>query len=84
MCDDERLDVMEHDEAVAVLESLQEVARIEVVRLKPTDVIVLEVPTVMSAEHLARARATLQPLWPNNKIIVFEQGTTLKVVGGGA
>jgi len=73
---------MEHDEAVAALESLPQVARIEVVRLRPTDVIVLEIQGWLTQEVNARLAAELKPIWPNNKIIVIDGGVRLKVIAG--
>jgi hypothetical protein len=73
---------MTHDEAVAALDSLPEVERIEVVRLKPTDVIVFESSRLLSEEAIARMRASVQPIWPDNKIVVCENGLRLKVVSG--
>lgn len=65
-------------------ESLPEVKQIEVARLTPTDVVVVEVQGHLSAEATARMQATLQPLWPENKILVLEDGARLKVASSAA
>lgn len=71
---------MEHDEAVATLESLPEVERIAVARLKPTDVIVIECREDVSEEIADRIKAYVTAIWPEHKCVVLDGGTTLKVV----
>ncbi len=75
---------MTHDEAIAALESLPEVSRITVARLRPTDVVVLEYQGIIGVESCQRLTAHLQPIFPDNKIIVLEAGLTMKIVDGQA
>jgi hypothetical protein len=78
----ERLETMEHDKAVAALESLPEIGRVAVVRLRPTDVIVAELDGLCTDSTRARLEATLRPIWPEHKILVYDRGLRLKVVDG--
>jgi len=73
---------MEHDESVAVFESVPEVARVEVARLKPTDVIVVNCDALITREVVARITAHFKSIWPANEIIVLDRGLTMKIVAG--
>lgn len=60
--------------------AVPEVQSIEVARLKPGDVVVITLDDrFICKETVARIEEYVQPLFPNNKILVIEHAT-LKVV----
>lgn len=62
------------------VKALPEVRSIEVMRLKPGDVIVVELQQKVPTKQVENIQAMLKPIFPNNKTIVCDEGTRLKVV----
>lgn len=73
---------MNRRDAIAALVALPEVARISVTAVKATDVIVVESNRPVSSEAAARIKATLEQVWPGQKIVVLNESLKLKVVEG--
>jgi hypothetical protein len=51
------------------------------VEVTSDDIIVLESPRRISRAAFARLRHELREVWPDNKIMVLEEGLTLKTLG---
>lgn len=68
------------NEAAHVLADIPEIAAVEVASLKPGNVIVISAQRRVSSESAGRIYALLKTIWPNNKVIVIEEGITMKVV----
>lgn len=73
---------MEREAAIAALVSLPEVQRINVARLKPSDVIVVELAERVPMEAVEHIKASLVTIFPGNKVIICDEGTRLRVVDG--
>jgi hypothetical protein len=73
---------VEREAAIAALVSLKEVEHINVASLKPTDVVVVELSESLSCEATEHIQRTLRSVFPNNKVVICDQGTKLKVVSG--
>lgn len=73
---------MNRRHAIAALMALPEVTRISKAAVKPNDVIVIETDTLLSDSTMARIHASLQQVWPGQKIVVLCDGMRLKVVDG--
>jgi hypothetical protein len=73
---------VEKEAAIAALVSLEQVERILVASLKPTDVVVVELNEAISVEAAEHIQRTLRQVFPSNKIVICDQGTQLKVVSG--
>lgn len=50
------------------------------VSINPQDTIILKYKMVLSREAYERLKDSLQPYFPNNKILIFEDGLDLTVV----
>lgn len=75
---------MNRREALAALMALPAATRVSRAELKPSDVIVIEMPGRVSAAMVERISSDLTKVWPGQKIIVLSDGMTLKVVEGKA
>jgi hypothetical protein len=73
---------VEREAAIAALVSLEQVERINVASLKPTDVVVVELSEAISSETAEHIQRTLRQIFPSNKVVICDQGTRLKVVSG--
>jgi len=73
---------MNRREAIAALVALPHVERIAKVDAQPTDVIVVECDTFVSAAAAERIRLTLNEVWPNRKVVICDKNMRIKVVGG--
>jgi hypothetical protein len=62
--------------------ALPPATRITAAPVKPTDVIVIECDEHISKAIAEHIKASIQPIWPGQKIIVLEKGLHLKVVEG--
>jgi hypothetical protein len=62
------------------VKALPEVRSIEVARLKPTDVLVVEMRRAVSMKEVENIQAMLKPIFPDNKVVVCDDGTKLRVV----
>lgn len=74
---------MNRREALVALMSLPATASVSVAQVKPKDVIVVEYPGHISHEGALMVKAHLQPIWPDNTILVLGEGT-MKVVKSDA
>ena len=74
---------MNQDQAVAALQALTEVQSVEVARVGPTDVLVLECPGQLSQSAHARIKETLDSIWPGRKAVVLEHGAHFRIVREG-
>ena len=52
---------------------------VQVLRLEPGDVIVLELDRHPSAVEAEAIRNQAEAIWPNHRVVVLEKGTRLKV-----
>ena len=75
---------MDPKAAAAVIEALEQAERINVARLKPSDIIVVEFLEDLSSEAVERVHRLLKGIWPRNKVLVFDNGTRLKIVEAGS
>ena len=73
---------MNRREALAALVSLPEIARISRAEVKPLDVLVVEVPGQPSTEDVANMTDILKRIWPNNHVLLLNNGMQIKVVAG--
>jgi len=73
---------VEREAAIAALISLEQVDRIAVASLKPTDVVVVELSESISDHATEHINRTLSAVFPKNKIVVCDQGTKIKIVNG--
>jgi hypothetical protein len=71
---------MNRQEAIAALMSIPEVAGLSVANIAHDDVIVVEWGEVIDAERAELIRAQLEKIWPQNKIVVTDGRTRLKIV----
>lgn len=71
---------MNRREAIAALTSLPGLASVSVASLQPGDVIVAECDGRMSPKHMEHVRAKLSSVWPNQKVVICDEGLRLKVV----
>jgi hypothetical protein len=70
---------MTRREALAVLMALPAVKDIAIADVQPTDVIVVECDMQVSEAGIANIKAQLATIWPDRKIIVFDQGYHLRI-----
>lgn len=68
------------EDAAKVLANIPDVQSIEVASLKPGDVIVISTVRLVSMDTAKRIEVLLNQIWPNNKVIVLDDGATMKVV----
>lgn len=54
----------------------------KVVKPKPKDVVVIEVPDLLSNEGRRVFTARMQRYWPDHHVVVLDAGATAKCVGG--
>jgi hypothetical protein len=66
-------------EALAALVALPAIDRIAVAEVKPDAVIVVECPKILSLEHQARVRDTIEKIWPGRRAIVLCDGMKLRI-----
>lgn len=71
---------MNRREAIAALTAVPGLTTIEVARLHPDDIIVLECDGTISNEVADRLERELTAIWPSHKIVVLGDGMRLKVV----
>jgi len=69
-------------DAVKALMGLPAVASLSMASFKPTDVVVVEFDEWLPSANKLRAYKSLQEVWPNNRIIILDGGSKLKVVPG--
>ena len=70
---------MNRRDAIAALTSLP-IAAVGRLEVRPESVIVVEAEGKLSAEAHARLLATVRAVWPNQRVIVCDQGIRLRVV----
>lgn len=73
---------MNRREALAALVSLPEVARISTVPAASNDVIVVECDRWLTSDVAQRIHDTLSEVWPGRKIVVLDEGISIKVAPG--
>ena len=66
--------------AIAALRSLPPVASVSVARLRPSDVVVVEVPYGIDQATAERLRSVLKAVWPDNMCAVIGDGAKLKII----
>jgi hypothetical protein len=52
---------------------------VQVLRLEPDDVIVLQMDRYPSAAEAESIRAQAETIWPGRRVVVLDKGTTLKI-----
>lgn len=72
---------MNRREALAALISLPAISRISVAELKLNDVLVVECDDYLSQAQLGCITSTLNQIWPDRKIAIFQKGLRLKALG---
>lgn len=55
------------------MSGLPEVERVEVVEVKPGDVVWIRVERRLTNEHRLRIKDVAEQLWPDNKVVVGEE-----------
>lgn len=71
---------MTRDEAAAILADIPEVKSVEVARLHPRDVIVLEVDQILSQHDVEMLQEMVKSVWPDNQVAVFQRGMRMRIV----
>jgi hypothetical protein len=67
---------MNREAAIAALEKLPSV---KVATLRPGDVIVVEVPQLVSNDQAERIQRNLKAIWPNHEAVILSDGLTLSI-----
>lgn len=62
-----------------ILESFNSASRVEILEVKPGDVIVFNHPKVISEQAIAFIRRCAEELFPNNKCIILEEGMRIGI-----
>lgn len=57
-----------------------DIRRVDAESLKPGDVLVVEMQRQVSMSEVESIRASLKPIFPNNKVVICDEGTKLRVV----
>jgi len=70
---------MNRRDAIKAVMAMPGVTAIAVATVAPEDVIVLEHPGLLSQEAVANIRATVQRVWPGQRVIVLEEGMTMQI-----
>jgi hypothetical protein len=65
------------DQAISVLEQVE---KVQVASLGPSDVLVLTLPGLHSRDSIDRIHTMMKQVWPDNKCIVLDEGASLRVV----
>jgi dihydroxyacid dehydratase/phosphogluconate dehydratase len=68
------------DEAAAIVADIPEVKAIEVVSLKPGDVVVLSYDGPISSEMCERLKSMVWKVWPDHQVIVLTDGLEMRIV----
>jgi len=63
-----------------VIEQLEQAERVQVARLEPGDVVVLETTGPITQEDFGDMRRRMDEAFPNNKTLILMNDTTLSVV----
>jgi hypothetical protein len=71
---------MNRRQALATLMAMPAIQSVVRAEVKPEDVIVVECSDLLTSKHKKDMAARLRLVWPNNKIVIFDRGLTLKVV----
>lgn len=70
---------MNRREAVKLLTALPMVKSIEVARVEPTDVIVIESDDILSDQHIRNITAAVVHIWPGRQVAVFGRGLRMRI-----
>lgn len=70
---------MTPEDALRDLAELPETPHVTVAKIEPTDVIVIESPGALRPEIHERLRVILKNVWPNNVVLVLDNGLQMKV-----
>lgn len=70
--------------AIAALVGLPAVTTIARAALAPADVIVIETKCILSDQARARVAEIARAVWPGHKVVVLDEGLTLKIVRADA
>jgi hypothetical protein len=76
---------MNRREAIAALTAvtgIPDITKVEVARLQPHDVIVIELDGFVHEEVAAMLKENLERIWPDHQCIILGEGAHLKVVSG--
>jgi hypothetical protein len=71
---------MDRRDALKAFLALPAAATISRAQLTPDDVIVIETHAVMSMERCETLAAHVRQIWPAQKVLVLQEGLTLKIV----
>lgn len=84
MSDEEKSEQEFFDDLAAVvrkiLPKVVEIDEVQRVKVEPRDVVVVECQHHMPPQALVNVREQLQQIWPNNRVVVVDQGLKLKVL----
>lgn len=73
---------MNRRDAIKALVALPEVARIATAPVRPSDIIVVECDDDISQDVEERIKSTVSNVWPNQKIVVCDKRTRIKIIEG--
>lgn len=71
---------MNRRDALKLLTALPMVKSIEVANVAPNDVIVVESDDYISDHGRDNIRRSIELVWPNRKIVVFDKGLRMRIV----